>query len=91
MIIELDEFQPWPGLACYVYGRAWISYTWVFPDTSTGFRGGPEDITLDCLVIDGHTGEEETIAPDHPLFKAVAAAISDDDYIARMCCDDYMA
>ena len=74
---ELDEFQPWPGMAIYAYGVATISYKWEGRDRDTGDDGGPYDIELQHLTISADKARE----PDHcieqtdPLFERIEAIL----------------
>ena len=87
---ELDEFQPWPGLAVYVYGNAEISYNWQGRDRDTGEGAGPYDIELHYLEIHGDkNGETHKIDKAHPLFKAIEAALIENPHVWDACRDDY--
>ena len=88
---ELDEFQPWPNMAVYVYGEAQISYKWEGPDRDTGYRGGPYDIELQSLSIHGHLAGNPSynICHPDPLFAAVEAAIQNNDHVIQACIDDH--
>lgn len=88
IIYELDEFQPWPRQACYLYGSATITYKWSPADPSTGWRGGPVDITLQSLVISGDA-ESMTVPPDSQLFDAVARVLEKSDHVAEQCVRDW--
>jgi hypothetical protein len=74
---ELDEFQPWPGMAIYAYGVATISYKWEGRDRDTGDDGGPYDIELQHLTISA----DKAKAPDYaieqtdPLFERIEAIL----------------
>jgi hypothetical protein len=74
---ELDEFQPWPGLAIYAYGVATITYKWEGRDRDTGDDGGPYDIELQHLTISA----DKAKAPDYaieqtdPLFERIEAIL----------------
>jgi hypothetical protein len=88
---ELDEFQPWPGMAIYAYGVATISYKWEGRDRDTGDDAGPYDIELEHLTISADKAKEpdRCIEQTHPLFLAVEAAIQSDDHVIQACIDDY--
>lgn len=87
---ELDEFQPWPGLAIYVYGNAEISYNWEGRDRDTGEGAGPYDIELHCLEIQGDkSGETHKINCDSALFKAIEAALIENPHVWDACRNDY--
>ena len=87
---ELDEFQPWPGLAIYVYGNAEISYNWEGRDRDTGEWPGPCDIELHLLEINGDkSGERHVIDKDYPLFKAIENALIENPSVWDACRDDY--
>ena len=88
---ELDEFQPWPNMAVYVYGNAQISYKWEPADPSTGYRGGPYDIELQSLSIRGHLAGNPSynICHPDPLFAAVEKAIQTNDYVIDACVADH--
>lgn len=87
---ELDEFQPWPGLAIYVYGDAEISYNWEGRDRDTGEGAGPCDIELHYLEIQGDkNGETHNIKKDHPLFVAIEAALVENPHVWDACRNDH--
>lgn len=87
---ELDEFQPWPGLAIYVYGNAEISYNWQGRDRDIGEWPGPCDIELHLLEIEGSSpGPRHVIDKDHPLFKAIENALVENPHVWDACRDDY--
>lgn len=87
---ELDEFQPWPGLAIYVYGNAEISYNWEGRDRDTGESAGPYDIELHYLEIQGDkSGETHKINCDSALFKAIEAALVENPHVWDACRDDH--
>jgi len=74
---ELDEFQPWPGLAVYAYGVATISYKWEGRDRDTGDDGGPYDIELQHLTIRADKAREpdRAIEQTDPLFRQIEAVL----------------
>lgn len=87
---ELDEFQPWPGLAIYVYGNAEISYRWEKGDRDIGEWPGPTDIELHYLEINADKGDlRHVIAKDHPLFKAIENALIENPSVWDACRDDH--
>lgn len=86
---ELDEFQPWPGLAVYVYGNAEISYNWEGRDRDIGEWPGPCDIELHWLEIQMDKGNVELIKKDHPLFVAIEKALIENPHVWDACRDDY--
>lgn len=87
---ELDEFQPWPGLAIYVYGNAEISYRWDGRDRETGDWPGPFDIELHYLEINDHrTDAKHVIDKTNPLFAAIEHALQTNPAVYDACRDDY--
>jgi len=74
---ELDEFQPWPGMAIYAYGVATISYKWEGRDRDTGDDGGPYDIELQHLTISADKAKEPDrfIEQTDPLFERIEAIL----------------
>ena len=88
IIYELDEFQPWPGQACYLYGSAMLTYDWDRPDPSTGWRGGPVKIRLQSLVISGE-GESMSIPYGSHLFDVAAQTLEASEHVARKCVEDH--
>lgn len=89
--IELDEFQPWPGMSCYLYGEAQISFKWEPQDRDTGYRGGPYDLELQHLRVNADKAGDmpHGIEATDPLFKAVETAIVKDDWIIGRCVEHY--
>lgn len=88
IIYELDEFQPWPGQACYLYGTAMLTYKWEKPDPSIGWRGGPTNIRLQSLVISGD-GESMIVPRGSHLFDAAASTLEASDFVAAQCVKDH--
>lgn len=88
IIYELDEFQPWPGHACYIYGTAVVTYDWEAPEPDVGYRGGPANLTLQSLVI---SGDKEPLIIPHgsQFFDVVARALANDDHVAAECVKDW--
>lgn len=88
IVYELDEFQPWPGQACYIYGTAVISYEYEEPDHSVGYRGGPANLTLQSLVI---SGDKEPLIIPHgtQFFDVVDRALAASDHVAQKCQEDW--
>ena len=84
IIYELEEFQPWPGQSCFIYGTAMLTYKWEKPDRSVGVSGGPYDIRLQSLVISGD-GESMIVPRGSHLFDAAEAS----DFVAAQCVKDY--
>ena len=88
---ELDEFQPWPGMAIYCYGTAQLSYRWEGRDRDTGDDGGPYDIELEHLTISADKAKE----PDHcieqrdPLFEKIEAILCSSRDVYAACRADY--
>ena len=74
---ELDEFQPWPGMAIYAYGVATISYKWEGRDRDTGDDGGPYDIELEHLTIypDKAKDAPHAICQDAALFAQIESIL----------------
>lgn len=88
IVYELDEFQPWPGQACYIYGTAVISYQWEEPDHSVGYRGGVCGFELQSLVISGD--KEPLIIPyGSQFFDVVDRALAASDHVAQKCQEDW--
>lgn len=88
IVYELDEFEPWPGQACYIYGTAVISYQWEEPDPDVGYRGGPSNLTLQSLVISGD--KAPLIIPyGSQFFDVVARALAASDHVAQKCLEDW--
>lgn len=88
IVYHLDEFQPWPGQDCYLYGSAFLTYKWSNADPSTGWRGGPENITLQSLVISGDN--DSMIVPyGSQLFDAAARVLEASDHVAEQCVKDW--
>lgn len=88
IIYTLDEFEPWPEQACYIYGSAMLTYEWDDADPSTGWRGGPVDIKLQSLVISGN-GESMVVPYGSQLFDAAAAVLEKSDHVAAQCVKDW--
>ena len=88
---ELDEYQPWPGMACYVYGNATICYTWEGRDRDTGEPAGPGEIWVEDINIEGHIDRVDWQPLDsaHPLYKALEKALLTDDHVVAKCIADY--
>ena len=88
IVYELDEFQPWPGQACYIYGTAVISYEYEKPDPDVGYRGGPSNLTLQSLVI---SGDKEPLIIPHgsQFFDVVARALAVSEHVAAECVKDW--
>ena len=88
---DLDEFQPWPGLAVYVYGAATISYKWEGRDRDTGYRGGPYDIEIEEIKIHGSTTKDDwaIIWPDHPLYKPIEDVLLASDHVVVQAIADH--
>lgn len=89
-IYELDEFQPWPGLAVYVYGEAVITYKWEGRDRDTGEPGGPYDIEVESIWINGDSVNDENTQLDYSgaLYWAIEHRLSQSDHvIARAIAD----
>lgn len=88
IIYHLEEFEPWPGQSCYIWGSAVITYSWERPEPDVGYRGGPVDIRLQSLVISGN--DAPLIIPyGSQLFEAVARALANDEHVASKCGEDY--
>jgi len=88
IIYELEEFQPWPGQSCFIYGTAMLTYKWEKPDRSVGVFGGPYDIRLQSLVISGD-GESMIVPRGSHLFDAAAATLEASDFVAAQCVKDH--
>lgn len=87
---ELDEYQPWPGLALYCYGEATITYQWEGRDRDTGDDGGPYDIELESLLISNDKGGGFShIDHKHPLFDALEAQLCVDRHVVEACIRDH--
>ena len=86
---ELDEFRPWPALAVYVYGEAVITYNREGPDPDVGYRGGPYDIEVESITINGHRDGSETLAFDDPLYKAIESRLLASDCVVASCIEDH--
>jgi hypothetical protein len=88
---DLDEFQPWPGMAIYAYGVATLSYSWEGRDRDTGDDGGPYDIELQHLTISA----DKARAPDHcieqtdPLFARIEAILCASRDVYAACVADH--
>jgi len=88
---ELDEFQPWPGMAIYAYGVATISYKWEGRDRDTGDDAGPYDIELQHLTISA----DKAKAPDYaieqtdPLFLQIEAILCANRDVDAACRADH--
>ena len=88
IIYELDEFQPWPGHACYIYGTAVISYEYEKPDPDVGCLGGVGGFELQSLVIS--VSSSTLIIPyGTQFFDVVARALASDDHVASKCQEDW--
>ena len=88
MIYELNEFQPWPGQACYIYGTAVVTYDWEEPEPDVGYRGGPANLTLQSLVISGEK-EPLIILYGTQFFDVVDRALAASDHVAQKCQEDW--
>lgn len=88
---ELDEFQPWPGMAIYCYGVATISYKWEGRDRDTGDDGGPYDIELEHLTISADKAREpdRCIEQTDPLFEKIEAILCASRDVYAACRADY--
>ena len=88
---ELDEFQPWPGLAVYAYGVATISYKWEGRDRDTGDDGGPYDIELEHLTISADKAREPDRAVEQtdPLFRQIEAILCASRDVEAACRADH--
>lgn len=89
--IELDEFQPWPGICVYVYGWAEISYEYEPGDPDVGYRGGVTYPTVESITIEAHLAKDQaqTIDKNHPLFAPIAKIIETTDYAFEDCDEDW--
>lgn len=87
---ELDEFQPWPGMAVYVYGVATITYQWEGRDRDTGESAGPYDIEVESIEIYGDSKNDENFSlhHDHPLYKAIEEQIGQSRHVVASCVND---
>jgi len=88
IIYELEEFQPWPGQCCFIYGTAMLTYKWEKPEPDVGYRGGLVDIRLQSLVISGD-GESMIVPRGSHLFDAAAATLEASDFVAEQCVKDH--
>lgn len=88
---DLDEFQPWPGLAVYVYGEAGITYYWEGRDRDTGEPGGPYDIGVGEIKIYGDRANDKgaTLEYSSALYQTIADALTASDHVAAMCIEDH--
>jgi len=88
---ELDEFQPWPGMAVYVYGVAVITYQWEGRDRDTGEGAGPYDIEVEAIEIYGDSVKDKNHALDHkhPLWDAIEKQLCESRHVVAACIADY--
>ena len=88
---ELDEFQPWPGMAVYVYGVAVITYQWEGRDRDTGEGAGPYDIEVESMEIGPDLAKNKYISLDHthPLYKAIEEQLCQSRHVVAACISDW--
>lgn len=88
---ELDEFQPWPGMAVYVYGVAVITYQWEGRDRDTGESAGPYDIEVEAIEIYGDSVKDKNHALDytHYLYRAIEEQLCQSRHVVAACIADY--
>jgi hypothetical protein len=89
---ELDEFQPLPGHALYVYGHATIEYTWERGDPDAGVPSGAALVQVTDIWIDAHLkdGKPLQVLPNGFLFALISHALLESDHVldtARKHCD----
>ena len=89
--IDLDQFQPWPEICVYVYGKATISYEYEPDDPDVGYRGGVTYPTVESITIEAHLSKDtaQTIGPDHPMFAPIAKILETTDYAVEDCENDW--
>lgn len=88
---ELDEFQPFPGLAVYVYGEATITYQWEGRDRDTGDGAGPYDIEVESIEIGPDLAKDKKTPIDrkHPLWDAIEKQLCESRHVVAACISDY--
>ena len=82
MTFELDQFQPWPELAVYVYGVATLSYEIDPGDAYSGCPRGVTYPTVESITIEAHLAKDapQTIDKGHPLFAPICYILEQTDY-----------
>ena len=79
---ELDQFQPLPKHALYVYGSAVIEYEWCPGDPDTGCSAGPDLVRVVSLYIDADDGDDVLeVKEGGLLFDLIANALLASEHV----------